>query len=717
MSISFINRKKPINMKTLYNTIKKNPLKKLEYKSYAYMIKEYGSNCDTKYKYNSLLLENLLFNKSSHIVAVFKDYMIADYIDEFLKRFYKKKECFKKIPQFSLFYTNYQTYFCIPTYRKKYYNKVIHKQREKKAKCFYNEKFKNKESHSNSENDIGICAASMGGKSHKGKFYLKNKTDKNKSKCFFNDEVKEILERESSSNYSMSLHESGSKLKSESSYLLNSYSNEESLCNIINGLYKKKVFYMEDDSKRTNDIFNKKNMYSNSVISLKKNNSKEAKNKRNNNVKLVIKKRIINIKNKNINFESSEYNNNDNNSKRHNNLSAKIINKLKVQNLKIFLNNKEQEKSASNKKYIKKIGLWNIINDKENRRLKSQDNNIFKKAENLLTFHKSKKLNRNISYATLYRKKSLPTSKSNISTKIKSNQMNNNNIQNILKNNINNTRNSDYSREKINNMKKRSYRPIRLSKSNLNLNNNDAKNQNEILLNKIKSKVYDILQKKAQSKENLHLKRIKENSNVYNINNLNYNTAKITPNKLTVRYHNINPIKENNFMTNNYRRNNNKFDLKPNSNIFKSNKLSKSPSISEFVRYIRIQKYTQNNNGKSSQRKYQTLEGKNNNIQNLNININNQINIKLNNINEIPSENNNNKKEKPKRKLFTRNKNKSLDFNTNQNYIIKDDNNIPTLFTKNNKKRKFKIFSNNNLFNNIQNKENRINKFTYYKEK
>ena len=63
--------------------------------------------------------------------------------------------------------------------------------------------------------------------------------------------------------------------------------------------------------------------------------------------------------------------------------------------------------------------------------------------------------------------------------------MNNNNIQNILKNNINNTRNSDYSREKINNMKKRSYRPIRLSKSNLNLNNNDAKNQNEILLNKI----------------------------------------------------------------------------------------------------------------------------------------------------------------------------------------------------------------------------------------
>ena len=101
----------------------------------------------------------------------------------------------------------------------------------------------------------------------------------------------------------------------------------------------------------------------------------------------------------------------------------------------------------------------------------------------------------------------------------------------------------------------------------------------------------------------------------------------------------------------------------------------------------------------------------------MNININNQINIKLNNINEIPSENNNNKKEKPKRKLFTRNKNKSLDFNTNQNYIIKDDNNIRTLFTKNNKKRKFKIFSNNNLFNNIQNKENRINKFTYYKEK
>ena len=707
MSLSFTNKIKPILIKTSSKSPTKDPLRKLEYKSNKYILKEYGSKCDIKYKYTSLLLENLLFNKNSHIVAVFKDYMISDYIDEFLKRYYRKKESSKKIRQFSAFYTNYQTYFCIPTYRLKFYNKVIHRQREKKAKCFYNEKFKNKESNNNntnSENDIGEVegAVSVGGKAHKGRLYLKNRFDKNNNKKFFNDEIKEILDKETMSNYTMSLPESGSKLKNNNSYLLISYSNEESLCNIMNGLYNKKLFITKCETNRTNNkILNKKNLHSNSAIALNTNNNTKINN---NKIKLVLKKRIINIKNKNNNnYESSDINNNENNNtKKPSNLSANIINKLKVQNLKIILNNKEHEKSASNKKYIKKIGLWNIINnDKENRRVKSQDNNLIKKAENILTFHKGKKMTRNISYVTLYnKKKTLPTNKSNMSNKMYSNQINKNKIRNrdfeIFRNNINDyTKNLNYSKDKIGNMKKRSYRPIRLSKSNININNND------ILLNKIKSKVYDILQKKAQNRENLHLKKAGENSDKYN-NNINYNTTKLTPNKLKIFYHNINPIKENNYMTNNYRRNHsNKFDLKTNSNIFRSNKLSKSPSISEFVRYLRIQKNNQNINAKNSQRKYQTLEGKNNNIQNLNININNQINIRLNNINELPSENYNNnlnKKNHSRDKIIKRNKNKSLEFNTNQNYIIKEDNNIPTILQQNNKKRKLRVFPNKSLY-------------------
>ena len=716
-------------------------LNKIPFIPYLYLMNQYGPYCEYKYRYSYQVIDNLVYNRNTHLTTRFKDNMITDFIDEFLKRFYKKKESFNKIPQFASFYINYQKYFCIPTFRVKFYNKKIHYQREKKAKCFYNEKFKDKESHNtSSQNEVGVCPNSMGGKP-KGKLYIKSKKDK-KNKTFFNEEVKELLEKETlsitsniNSNNTITLNESGSKLKSNSSYLLNTTSKEESLCNIMNGLYNKKLFEVSSniiDTKRTNKTLSQKNKNIN-IINMNNNNNKNILNKKNNannannnikinnNIKLVLKKRVINIKNKykskNIsisnNYETSEYN-----TKKVDNLSTNAVNKFGIQNLKIFLNNKEYEKSANNKKFGKRAGLWNAINEKEkeNRHVKSQDN-VIKGANNLLTFHKNKKVTRNISYVTLYnKKKSLPNSKSNISAKIKNNEFDRdkNNIHNLLKNhNINDfTKNSNYSKDKIRNMKKKSYKPIRLSKSNININPNDS------LLNRIKNKVYDILQKKAHSREKLPLKNKGENLEKYH-NNLNYNSVKRTPNGLTIFYPNLNSNKENNYMSNNHRRNNNKFDLKSSSNIFKSNKLSKSPSISEFVRYIRIQKNIPINNKKNFQRNYQTIEGKSNNIQNLNININNQINIRLNNINELPSESLNNKKYLNQPKLVSRNKNKSIDYNTNQNFVIKYNNNLPTFFANDNnpKKKKFRIFQNKHSLENNQRGNRNNNKFTYFKEK
>ena len=717
---SVSNKLKAFLIKNSSQSKKKASLLKIESKSKLYLIKKYGPNCSYKYKYSYQVIENLIYNKNSHLVSIFKDKMIADFIDEFLKKFYKKRESFYKIPQFASFYINYQKYFCIPTFRVKFYNKKIHYQREKKAKCFYNEKFKDKESHSFSQNDVGVCPNSMGGKP-KGRLYIKNKKKKN-NKTFFNKEIKELLEKDTFSinsknkfNNTISLNESGSKLKSNSSYLLNSTSKEESLCNIMNGFYDKNLFEVN-----TNDIDNKalsqnnKNI-NNNILNKKNNNDL----KFNNNIKFVLKKRVINIKNKNKNisinnnYEISEYN-----IKKVDNISTNAIQKIGLANLKIFLNNKEYDKSVNNKKFVRKIGLWKVINEKEkekeNKHVKSQDNNAIKKTNNLLTFHRNKKITRNISYVTLYKKKSLPTSKSNISAKIKKNVFgkDKNTIHKLLKNHniIDVTKNSNYSKDKIRNMKKKSYKPIRLSKSNININPNDS------LLNRIKNKVYDILQKKAHSRDKFQLKNKGDNLEKYQ-NNINYNSVKRTPNGLTIFYPNLNSNKESNYISNNYRRNN-KFDLKSSSNVFKSNKLSKSPSISEFVRYIRVQKNNpSDSNNKNSQRNYQTIEGKSNNIQNLNININNQINIRLNNINEIPSEPLNNKKCQNQPKLLSRNKNKSIDYK-NQNFVIKYNNNLPTFFEQNNhKNKKFRIFQNKNLFDNNQRGNRNNNKFTYYKEK
>ena len=63
--------------------------------------KLYNSNNCTIEKYNSYILEYLLHNENCHIVSVFKDYMISDYIEEFLKRIYKLNESKIRIPKFS----------------------------------------------------------------------------------------------------------------------------------------------------------------------------------------------------------------------------------------------------------------------------------------------------------------------------------------------------------------------------------------------------------------------------------------------------------------------------------------------------------------------------------------------------------------------------------------------------------------------------------------
>ena len=729
-SLTLVSTKlKSILIKASSKSKKKSPLTKTIIRAHSYLINQYGSNCNNKYKYFYQVADNLLFNRNTHLVSVFKDNMIHDFIDEFLKKYYKKRESFKKIPQYTTFYTNYQRYFCLPTFRVKFYNKKLHQQREKKAKVFYNNKFKDKES-SMDENNIGFGAVSVGGKP-KGKIIVKNK-GKKIDKTFFDKEVKKILEKSTVSNYNktLSLRESGSKLKNNSSYLLNTTSNEESLCNIINGLYKKKLFDNYNNKRKNKTLSQKKNNKNNDTNnnSIKNNNILNKKNMNlnmnNNSIKYVLKKRVIKIKNKNRNNNTS--NNNEtselNNAKIPNNLSANIINKIGTHNLKIYLNNKEYENTANNKKLRGRIGLWNAINEKENRHVKSQDNYIVRRTDNILTFHKNKKVNRNISFVSLYKKNSVPTSKGNISAKIKKNDYVQNQINNIFRNHNNNndfSKNKNNTKDKINNIKKKSFRPIRLSKSNLNINNFDFKNQNESLLNKIKNKVYDIIQKKSCSKGKLQLIKTGEESRKY-VGNINYNNFKKTPNGLSVFYQNLNTNKENNYLTNNYRRNNNKLDFKSTPNIFKSSKLSKSPSISEFLRYIRVQKNnlsTNKNSNKNSQRNYKTIEGKANNIQNLNININNQINIRLNNIDEIPEESINNKKNM-NQKTKSRNNIKNIDYNTNQNYVIKYNNNIPTFFGDNNKRKKIRIFPNNNLLDNLKNKGKRNNnKFTYYKEK
>ena len=269
MSSSFKLKYKQNNKKNNYNSItfEKEARKKL--------LMKYGSRnkSSLKNQYLDLVMENLIFNKNSHLVTVFKDYMIWDYCDEFFKRFYFKRESFLRVPKFSVFYKNYLKFFCIPTLKDQTPNEMIHTCSEKKAELFYKENYQRKKKDNSELKDCGI--------------YQDSESDEGESKInyhniskmiFFNESARKKIERISPINTSIVLNESETKLKEDESGLLVTVSeidsfNENSLRDIMVQL-KKKV--------KKNPNNQKLILYANDYISsetLNKNRDKNVRNK------------------------------------------------------------------------------------------------------------------------------------------------------------------------------------------------------------------------------------------------------------------------------------------------------------------------------------------------------------------------------------------------------------------------------------------------------
>ena len=88
------------------------------------------SEVNMKYELN--IINNIMFNEKSHIVATFKDHLIIDDIGEFLKRYYSKEESDIRLKKFYKYYDFYSKIF--PNYTvfpegKYLYLNIIKKQR------------------------------------------------------------------------------------------------------------------------------------------------------------------------------------------------------------------------------------------------------------------------------------------------------------------------------------------------------------------------------------------------------------------------------------------------------------------------------------------------------------------------------------------------------------------------------------------------------------
>ena len=340
------NHKKPLKSNLLYeHQRKKGDFKYLEKYIHRYFLSFYKSS---KNDYNIRMIEDILNNESTHLVAEFKDYLIMGDITEFLQKSYTIEECKKYLPKIYDYYNSCSVIF--PNYVKLHESKYIYKNIRKKQKVIDNqqeqeeklEKIKKGEIKYN-ENDEFLTTKTF--------YSILDQTNTSNIKLYFglNDKIdinetpNNIIEKlknaeKQAIKKKIQLKKNGSKSKlnlnlKESNITINNFNNSN-----IN--------------KRNNSkIFNK-------------NKSTNEKNKNNNNnnfhyLSHIQKKRIY-IKNKsNINIKM--------------NLDEQRRNKMKINN---YLT-----KENDSKKYIKSSSS---INDTEN------DTN---RKKNYITFYGNKLMN------------------------------------------------------------------------------------------------------------------------------------------------------------------------------------------------------------------------------------------------------------------------------------------------------------------------------------
>ena len=527
-------------------------------------LQKYNSTPETK---NLMIIEDLMRSKETHFTSLFKDYLISDYNEEFLRGYFNLYEIEEVLPKFYDYYKNYLKFFCKGTFSNFYVNEIIQEYGENQAEVYYNVNYKKKE-----------------------------KAKKNKK-----EKLDEKNLKESSNNHSdnisrlISLHSFFTKsiIKHVNENIVESKVIKETELSNIKPLKKssrENTINLPDDSTVSiDDVITKKSSIVNIIdlmedkIKKKQKNKNNNKNKNfyynNNNKKYNKKIELIFIDNKKLNnrndnkntiinknrfnsFSKLSPNSNDKNknlSKEKNNKNKKIISRNKVvsnSNINNIISKNNKILSSSN--YIKYI---DVLKNK-----KGCQNNIYKNknSQNELLLTSSRNIRNKKSL------NNIPSFNSNENNyKCNQNLFSNSNTSNNLKN----SRNKNINLSKINLSLKiknfyqkiktinnnNSLYPLSISKGNIN-KSNFGKKLDPILKEKEKSKNSISKSKINKNTSNdFYLKQtIKKNSNLdkglsFSPKNIYFHNKSLSYS--TVNNCNIN-INNNIILSNNYYNNN-----------------------------------------------------------------------------------------------------------------------------------------------------------------
>ena len=612
-------------------------------------------------------INQLVYDKSSRYNIYFKEYNFYFNIDEYLKRFYREYESRPRIPKLSQYYKNYHIFFCRPRFKDLVISDLIQSYEDDRAELFYKKNFDNSISNDENDKDKSLKQNSESLSS------LDNITD---NKIIFTKKTKKIIDKNLDSNC-------GTITLTSTSININLNDNNIDKNNNINKINNNDGLISSRD---INDSFEK---IVHNLVCFQKSKKKIEKNKNNKNIKKKekIKKEekgyIHNKNNKIIN----NLTHNNNNLKRK---TTPYMNKNKVKNKISFFSLLKKTNtinySKQNKNIIHNKNKSNLNNEifspkiiKDNpyisTKLEEFQNHLIKQT-NTSHHQRNKTFNFNQNQTTGIVSNNYGNNSRNDFNNLKNlnlrqmTQFNNfltmnNNLINNKKIHHNKNKTFDNSPNFNNNLVKKI--PTKLFEKNNITNNND---NNQIIIkrnNLIKSKFN--LVKSPLNHKNVNNK-INLNKNIKN-NNFKYYNTKISPSNIFYR-----SLLNNNINT--HKKSQTTY-LSPNFEISTKNNASSPKNVNKPPKqYYNINK----SDNISSKIKSKITKGR---INNLNINFNNVIfNAPLSNINENINFNNN-----------------LLNNNSNSFNLVSSSNN-------NNNIRNNNTFLNNNSLNNSNNTNNNL---------
>ncbi len=214
-------------------------------------------------KYGSIIINNIIYNEKSNIVAKFKDYLISDDISEFLKRYYTLIESSIRLPKFYEYYETYSRIY--PNYTALPESKYIYKNIHKKQKMI----------------DLQQQMEESEERKKEVLKYKKHKRNNEKDNLVFSTDIYNSIVNESEDLYSLlfGIHKNND----------NNEKTQEDLNKIINEINKfesdnmNNLFYENEKNNKNNNLNNNKNLAGKLFSACTKNMIKTSNNKSNNN--------------------------------------------------------------------------------------------------------------------------------------------------------------------------------------------------------------------------------------------------------------------------------------------------------------------------------------------------------------------------------------------------------------------------------------------------